>query len=84
MGSRRTHKDNMAHDFKPGFEVRNEQIEKQLREIGHSIGDKMPEGYGFALFLFGYENKELFYISSADRAGIIASLKEFIAKHQEN
>jgi len=70
--------------FKPDFELRNEIIEKQLNIIGRMIGDKLPPGYGFVLMIMGYENHELFYISSAERDGIIATMREFIAKFEEN
>ena len=67
------------------YEVRNEEIEKILVDIGHRIGSQMPKGYGFMLQIFSYgEGGDLFYISSAQRGDIINVMKEFIEKYEEN
>ena len=66
------------------FEVRNAQAEAYLKKIGDLFRETIPEGYGFAFLLFGYENKELFYTSNAERDGVIATMREFIAKFEHN
>ena len=51
------------------FEVRNPEVEAKLKEIGRAIKADMPEGFGFALLIFGYKGApdgSMFYMSSAD------------------
>jgi len=66
------------------YEVRNEAAEQKLREIGRTLKESMPDGFGFTVLVFSYKGKELFYISSAEREGMIATMREFIAKFEEN
>lgn len=67
------------------YEVRHEKAEKYLKQIGQLMKETMPEGYGFAFFLFTYgEGGNFFYISSADREGIIKLLDEFQGKLKGN
>jgi hypothetical protein len=67
----------------PNFEVFNEEIEIKLKEIGHFIGDTLPEGWGFTLLLFSFgEGGSTFYISNAERASMIEAMKEFIKKNE--
>ena len=67
------------------FEVRNEKVEASMKDIGNRIRSMMPEGYGFSLLIFSYgEGGSMFYTSSADRHDVIAAMREFIAKHEEN
>ena len=33
------------------YEVENPQIKELLRGVGRAIGEKMPEGWGFSLFM---------------------------------
>jgi hypothetical protein len=72
---------------KPNFEIRNEEIEGLLKEIGSLIDGalhKFPD-YGFTLMLFTYgEGGELFYISSAQRKDMIRAMQEFQQKFGEN
>ena len=65
------------------FEVRDAQIEKDLRDIGQAIGKSLPEGYGFNLLIFNFgEGGATFYISNAQRDDMIKAMKEFIAKQE--
>jgi len=67
------------------YEVRNEQVEQLLKDLGHFLKDAMPPGYGFSLLIFGFTpNNELFYLSSAQREDMIRTMQEFIAKFREN
>lgn len=69
------------------FEVRNEEVEAKLKEIGRAIKADMPEGFGFALLIFSYKGApdgSMFYMSSAERSTMIAAMREFIQKHGEN
>jgi hypothetical protein len=63
------------------FAVRNAEIEPLLRELGDRIGGRLPEGWGFALFLVSYgEEGELFYISSAEREGMATAIRGWLAR----
>jgi hypothetical protein len=79
--------------FYPKFEVRNEEVEQKLREIGRMVKSAMPEGFGFTLMIFsykgGYDERDrplgsMFYMSSAERHTMIEAMREFIAKNEEN
>lgn len=67
------------------YEVRSQEAEKTLRQIGELMKESMPAGYGFAFFLFTYgEGGSLFYISSAQREDMIKLLGEFQTKLKGN
>lgn len=57
-----------------------EHIKPVLQELGTAISARLPTGWGFNLLLFSYGPGSLFYISSAERADVIALMKEFIRK----
>jgi hypothetical protein len=65
------------------FEVDDPEIKRLLREMGFIIGAGLPKGWGFALFLFDFsqaKNGSCFYISSAERDGVLKMLVEFIER----
>lgn len=63
------------------YPIRNEEIERKLYEIGTSIKDDLPDGWGFVLALASYgEGGATFYMSSVERAGAIKLLEELIEK----
>ena len=65
------------------YEVRQAEIEQLLYRFGRLFGDDLPEGWGFALFLFSYgDNGSMFYISSGQRADVIRMLKEYLAREE--
>jgi hypothetical protein len=70
--------------FKPVDVNRLTRMEKVNREVGALIGEAIDQSgghFGFALFMFGFGNdQEMTWISNAERADLIAALKEFIAK----
>lgn len=52
-----------------------------LERLGHHIGDGLPAGWGFALFLFSFgEGGHTFYIANADRGDILLALHDFIRR----
>jgi hypothetical protein len=70
---------------KDAFEVRNEDVEFTLRELGAALKDSMPEGWGFTLLMYDYENKHggaTFYLSSGNRDDVLKAMKEFIEKQE--
>lgn len=67
------------------FEVRHEEAEKMLRNIGKMLRDACPRGFGFSLLIFSLgEGGSMFYTSSAKREDMIRAMQEFIAKFREN
>lgn len=67
------------------FEVRNPAIEKKLKDIGDSLRESMPAGYGFALLIVKFgPGGDTFYTSNCDREGMVSLMKEFIAKWEPN
>jgi len=69
----------------PYYEVRNQEVEDLLTNIGRILKKIMPEGYGFALHIANYsEGGGIFYVSSIKRDDYIKLLREFIQKFEEN
>jgi hypothetical protein len=66
------------------FEVRDPAAEGVLQEFGHYLKCACPPGFGFALWLFSFEGKELYYCSNAERQDMIRAMREFIAKYEAN
>ena len=67
------------------FEVRHKEAEGYLKGIGQLMKDSLPEGYGFAFFLFTYgSGGNFFYTSSCEREDVIKLLEEFINKLKGN
>lgn len=67
------------------FEVRNEQAEAMLNEVGQLLKAVCPPGYGFSLLVFSFgEGGNMFYASNAERESMIQAMQEFIAKFREN
>lgn len=75
----------MTGNFKPGFEVRNAEVEQKLKEIGNILRSVMPEGWGFTLLISSYgEGGSMFYMSSVERQDAVNMLREFIQKSEPN
>jgi hypothetical protein len=67
------------------YEVRDEQIEALLKDIGQRLKSVMPDGYGFNLLIFSFgDGGSMFYLSNAQREDMIRAMQEFIAKFREN
>ena len=67
------------------FEVRNEEAERMLRNIGEILRDVCPPGFGFSLLVFAFgKNGSMFYTSNAQRDTMIAAMREFIEKFEQN
>lgn len=70
----------------PNFKVFNEEIEVTLKELGAVLGGALPEGWGFTLLLFDFNNAtdgQLFYISNGERKDVIKMMEEFMKKVKE-
>lgn len=64
------------------FQVRDEQMEQKLRDIGGRLRTALDgTGHGFALLIFTFgEGGNMFYTSNAQREDIVKCMQEFIAK----
>lgn len=68
------------------YEVRNEEIERQLRTLGTLIDEEVPEGWGWGLFLVPFGDNEpepkgkgaVFWMSNSERQGMIDAIKGWI------
>jgi hypothetical protein len=70
------------------YQVKNDEIQKTLKDMGTTIGGALPKGWGFTLMLFnfgegGNPGDAMFYISNAERSTMIESMEEFITKQKE-
>jgi hypothetical protein len=55
-----------------------------LQDLGGRIGSALPAGWGFTLLLFQFgEGGSLFYIANADRADVLATMREFITRQTQ-
>ena len=65
------------------YEIPNEEIEALLKDLGKSLKNRMPEGWGFNLMIFSYgEGGSMFYLSSAQRNDMIKAMREFVDKFE--
>lgn len=71
----------------------NEAAEKELiekmteimKKAGVKVKEELPEGLGFALLAFPFNEKgRLFYISNAERNDIVNVMKEWIERTENN
>lgn len=63
--------------------MKDEAKQRALRTLATLIDDEVPEGMGFAVFLFDFGPKgALFYLSSAERRDVVSVLKEWIAREE--
>jgi hypothetical protein len=60
------------------------QTKERMTAIGRSVMAKLPPGTGFALFVWDHGKLGAAnYISSSERADVIAALKAFIERNEE-
>lgn len=65
------------------FEIKNDEVQAMLKDIGQKLHGSMPEGFGFALLMFSFgEGGATFYISDAQRDDMIKAMQEFIDKQK--
>ena len=62
----------------------NEEIKRKLPDMAKYIVSQLPEGYGFSLLVFPFGEdggqKELMYISNANRDDMVKAMNEFVMK----
>lgn len=78
----------VKHDER--YQVRNEELERYLRTMAVMLEQDLPEGWAFGLFLvpFGVNRPapegigSVFWISNADRDGMIDAVKGWIKDNE--
>jgi hypothetical protein len=56
------------------------EVAKEMKHVAKAIEHQLPEGFGFALFVFDFSPKGyISYMSNAQRPDMLRALKEFIA-----
>ena len=55
-------------------------FENLLCALDQKITASLPEGYGYTLLVFGFNNSDLFYASNGNREHMICAMGEFIQK----
>jgi hypothetical protein len=73
--------DKQQHDRYVNYEVHNPRLENLLAGASAGLLSVLPEGYGFTLMLFGYEDRQqFFYASSAVREDMIKAMEELVER----
>jgi len=64
------------------FQIDDDARERELRTLATLVDEQLPEGRGFAIFLFDMNTKDgqLHYLSNATRESMHQALREFLAK----
>lgn len=64
----------------------DEEVKKRMTTIAKKVDDELPEGYGFCVLAFSFGNakdRQLMYVSNADRLDIVKAMEEWIAKTKD-
>jgi len=64
------------------YQFRDDDAQRALKTIAVQIDENIPDGMGFALFLFHWRDGGIFYISNAERADMILAVKEWLKKQE--
>jgi hypothetical protein len=65
------------------FEVRNAEVEADMKAIGGILAQTLPKGWRFSLLIASVgEGGSTFYISNVVREDAVALMKEFIEKQE--
>jgi len=65
-----------GHDYRTPVSV---DMKLRLQRLGDQVREELP-GMGFALLVFPFGGGDLLYISNAQRADMVKTMQEFIAK----
>lgn len=78
-------------EYDERYQVRNEDLERALRTMATKLSEDLPDGWAFGLFLvpFGINQAapkgigSVFWISNADRDGMIDAVKGWIEDNEK-
>lgn len=64
---------------------REQQANAMLQNIARDIQEKLPDGMGFALLAYEFEDvtkdKKMLYVSNSNREDVMAAMVEFLEKN---
>lgn len=62
-----------------------DQIRADLKDIGRTMGQTLPAGYGFVVLIMGTAQKDnnMLYIANVKREDVLQMMREFIAVNRE-
>ena len=64
---------------------REQQANAMLQNIARDIQEKLPDGMGFTLLAYEFENvtkdKKMLYVSNSNREDVMAAMVEFLEKN---
>lgn len=67
---------------------REQQANAMLQNIARDIQEKLPDGMGFALLAYEFEDvtkdKKMLYVSNSNREDVMAAMVEFLEKNLNN
>lgn len=65
----------------------NEIVKSKMKIIAKKVDEELPKGYGFVVLAFNFgegKDNEMMYVSNANRLDIVAAMKEWIKKTENN
>lgn len=65
----------------------NEIVKGRMQKIARKVDEELPRGYGFVVLAFNFgegKDKEMMYVSNANRQDIVEAMKEWIEKTEQN
>ena len=67
---------------------REQQANAMLQNIARDIQEKLPDGMGFALLAYEFEDvtkdKKMLYVSNSNREDVMLAMTEFLEKNLNN
>lgn len=66
---------------------REEKANAMMQEIAKEIKEKLPEGMGFALLAYEFEegdDKKMMYVSNSNREDVMLAMCEFLQKNMDD
>ena len=62
----------------PDIKQQMARVKARLQKIGKSVEQKLPRGWGYAVFAFTFDDvhRNMQWISNAERGGMIKALRE--------
>ena len=66
---------------------REQQANAMMQEIAKEIKEKLPEGMGFALLAYEFEegdDKKMMYVSNSNREDVMLAMCEFLQKNMDD
>lgn len=71
------------------YQIRDEEIEEKLKILGDIIGNALPDGWAYGLFLVKFGDNPIeqgggyFWISSAQREGMVDIVSHWVEQQKK-